>query len=66
MSRIRAVWSGIPEGKRPLESPRLRWDYNIKIDLKLIRWDGVDWVYVAQGRCWWQATAEAKMNRRVP
>jgi hypothetical protein len=27
---------GIPEGKRPGERPRCRWDFNIKIDLREI------------------------------
>jgi hypothetical protein len=30
---------GKPKGKRPLEKPRGRWEYNIKMDLK--KWDGV-------------------------
>jgi hypothetical protein len=33
---------GKPEGKRPLERPRRRWEDNIKIDLREIRWGGVD------------------------
>jgi hypothetical protein len=28
------VLVGIPEGKRPLGRPKLRWEDNIKIDLK--------------------------------
>jgi hypothetical protein len=31
-----------PEGKRPLERPRHRWVDNIKMDLREIRWDGLD------------------------
>jgi hypothetical protein len=34
---------GKPEGKRPLGRPTRRWVDNIKIDLREIRWDGVDW-----------------------
>jgi hypothetical protein len=30
------VWK--PEGRRPLERPRRRWEDNIKIDLKEVRW----------------------------
>jgi hypothetical protein len=33
---------GIPEGKRPLGRPRIRWVDNIKMDLREIGWDGVD------------------------
>jgi hypothetical protein len=35
---------GKPEGKRPLGRPRRRWVNNIKMDLRQIGWDGVDWI----------------------
>jgi hypothetical protein len=38
---------GKPEGKRPLGRPRRRWVDNIKIDLRQIRWDGMDWINLA-------------------
>jgi len=31
-----------PEGKRPLQSYRLRWDNNIRMDLRKMGWEGVD------------------------
>jgi transcription termination factor 2 len=36
-----------PEGKRPLGRPRRRWVDNIKMDLREIGWDGMDWIYLA-------------------
>jgi hypothetical protein len=33
---------GKPEGNRPLGRPRRRWVGNIKMDLREIRWDGLD------------------------
>jgi hypothetical protein len=39
---------------------------NIKIDLREIGWDGVDWVDLAQGRDQWRALVNAVMNLRVP
>jgi hypothetical protein len=33
---------GKPEGRRPLERPRRRWEANIKMDLREIGWGGVD------------------------
>jgi hypothetical protein len=38
------VLVGKPEGKRPLGKPRLRWEDNIKIDLRVNRmgWYGLD------------------------
>jgi hypothetical protein len=37
-----------PEGKRPLGRPKHRWVDNIKIDLREIGWDGMDWIALAQ------------------
>jgi hypothetical protein len=41
---------GKPDGKRPLGRPRRRWVDNIKMDLRVIRLDGVDWIELAQDR----------------
>jgi hypothetical protein len=36
------ILAGKPEGKRPLGRQKCRWVDNIKIDLRDIKWDGVD------------------------
>jgi hypothetical protein len=36
-----------PEGKRPLGRLRRRWVDNIKMDLREIGWDGMDWIDLA-------------------
>jgi len=41
---------GKPGGKRPLGRPRRRWEDNIKMDLKEIKWAGVDWIDLAWDR----------------
>jgi hypothetical protein len=41
---------GKPEGKRPLGRPRRRWVNNIKMDLRKIGWDCMDWIDMAQDR----------------
>jgi hypothetical protein len=35
--------------------PRRRWMDNIKMDLREIGWDGVDWIDMAQDRDQWRA-----------
>jgi hypothetical protein len=45
---------GKPEGKRPLERPRRRWEDGIKMHLGEIGWGGVEWIHVAQGRDRWR------------
>jgi hypothetical protein len=39
-----------PEGKKTLERPRYRWEDNIKMDLREIELEGVDWIHLAQDR----------------
>jgi hypothetical protein len=38
------VLVGKPEGKRPLGSPRRRWENNIKMDLQEVECRGIDWI----------------------
>jgi hypothetical protein len=38
---------GRPEGKRPLERSRRRWEDNIKMDFKEIGIDGLNWIQLA-------------------
>jgi hypothetical protein len=57
---------GKPEGKRPIGRPRRRWVDNIKMDLREIEWDGMDWVDLAQDRDHWRALVNTVMNLRVP
>jgi hypothetical protein len=57
---------GKPEGKRPLGRPRRRCVDNIKIDLREIGWDGMDWITQAQDRDQWRVLVNTVMNLRVP
>jgi hypothetical protein len=41
---------GKSEGKKPLGRPRRKWIDNTRIDLGEIKWNGVDWIDVAQDR----------------
>jgi hypothetical protein len=42
--------TGKPEGKKPLGRPRRSWVDNIKMDLREIGWDGMDWIELAKDR----------------
>jgi hypothetical protein len=57
---------GKPEGKRLLGSTRRKWVDNIKIDLREIGCDGMDWIDLAQGRDQWRPLVNTVMNLRVP
>jgi hypothetical protein len=60
------VLVGKPEGKRPLERPRRRWEDNIKMDLREIRIDGAKLIRLVQDRVQWRAFVNKVMNLRVP
>jgi hypothetical protein len=46
---------GMLEWKKPLGRTRRRWENNISIELREIRWKDVDWVNLAQARGQWRA-----------
>jgi hypothetical protein len=41
---------GKPEGKRPLRRPGRRWEDNVKMHLREIIWEVVDWIHLPQVR----------------
>jgi hypothetical protein len=53
---------GKPDGKRLIGRPRSTWADNIKMDLREIGWDGVDWIDVAQDKDQWRALLKTVMN----
>jgi hypothetical protein len=59
------VLVGKPEGKRPLGRPTRRWKNGIRIDLREIGLEDVDWIRLAQDRDRWQAVVSAVTNFRV-
>jgi hypothetical protein len=56
---------GKPKGKRPLGRPRRRLEGEIGIDLRAIRWDGMDWVDLTQDRDQWRALVNTVMKLGV-
>ena len=63
---VHKVLVGKPEGKRPLERPRRRWEDNIKMNVLQEGCGIVDWIELAQDRDRWRAFVTAVMNLRVP
>jgi hypothetical protein len=56
---------GRSEGKRPLGRPTRRCVNNVKMDLREIRWGGMDWIDLAQDTDQWKALINTEMNLRV-
>jgi hypothetical protein len=57
---------GKPEGKRPLGRRRCRWGDNIKVDLREIGWDGMDWIDLTQDMDQGRALVSTVINLQVP
>jgi hypothetical protein len=55
-----------PEGKIPLEIPRLRWVDNITMDLVEIGLGVLNWIGLAQDRYKWRALVSSVMSLQVP
>ena len=53
---------GRPEGKRPLGRPGRRWEDNIKMDLKEVGCDAMNWMDLAQHQDQWQTYIRVLMN----
>jgi hypothetical protein len=60
------ILMGKPEGKRPLGRLRRRLVDNIKMDLREIGWDCVDWIDMAQDRGQWRTVVNTVLNLQVP
>jgi hypothetical protein len=68
MGEVRAVYRvmvGKPEGKRPLERPRCRWEDNIRMELEEVGCGCEDWIGLAQDRDRWRALVSAVRNLLV-
>jgi hypothetical protein len=57
---------GNPEGMRPLGRSKHRWEDNIKMNLREIGWEVVEWMHLAQDMDKWRALVNAVMNLWVP
>jgi hypothetical protein len=56
---------GKPEGMRLLERTRRRWEDSIKMDIKEIGCESVDWIQCAQDRFEWWAVVNTTMKLRA-
>jgi hypothetical protein len=69
MGEIRSAYRilvGKPERRRPLRRPKRISVDNIKMDLREIGWDGMDWIELAQDRDQWRALVNTVINLWVP
>jgi hypothetical protein len=50
MRNAHKILVGKPEGKRPLGKPRRRWEGNIRMDLRELWQESVNWILPTQGK----------------
>jgi len=43
-------WHVMAEGKISIGRRRRRWEDNIRMDLREVEWESVDWIHLAQDR----------------
>ena len=60
------ILMGRHETTRPLGRTSHRWEDIVKMDLKLIRWEGFDWLHLATDRDQWRDAVSAGINHCVP
>jgi hypothetical protein len=60
------VFTGFWWGNLKERRPRCRWEDNIKMDLREVGCEGMDWIEQVQDRDRWLALVNAVMNLRVP
>jgi len=54
MRNAYSILFGRPEGKRPPTRPGRRWEDNIRMGLREVAWEVVDWLHLAQDRAHWR------------
>jgi hypothetical protein len=56
---------GKPKGKTPLGKTRCRWEDNIRMNLREVVYEDVDWMHMAKDRDQWWALVNTTINLRV-
>jgi hypothetical protein len=60
------VYTGVWwENLREPGKTRCIWEDNTELDVQVVEWEGVDWIYLAQDRDRWRALVNALLNLRV-
>jgi hypothetical protein len=64
MGEMKNAYKTLVGKPKPLERPRHRWEHNVRLDLREIGRESVDWIHLAQDRDQWRAFVDTVMNRQ--
>jgi len=59
------IWLGNLKGKNYSEDRGIVWKINVRIDLREIGWEDVDWMHLTQDSDQWRVLVNTVMNHRV-
>jgi hypothetical protein len=65
MRNVYKILVGKSEGKGPLRKHRQKWEYIIRMNLREIGWEDVDWIHL-KDMDQWQALVKMVMDLQVP
>jgi hypothetical protein len=65
MRNVYNTWVGKREGKRSLGRSRHRWEDHIRVNVREVWWERVDWILLAQDRDQRWVLVSTIMNLRV-
>jgi len=65
MRNIYRILVRTPKGKRPYRIPCSMWEDSIRMNLRELGWEGVNWMHLAQGRDQWRYLVNMVMNLQV-
>jgi hypothetical protein len=63
---IYIIWTGKPDGEKPIRRHRSRWEDIIKMDLWEIGFEGMHFIHMAQDRDWLWALLNIVVKLWVP
>jgi hypothetical protein len=64
-SKVNKVLVGKPDEESLLVRPRSRLEDGVKMDVREMGWQGVEWTHLAEGRDRWRALKNTAMSARI-
>jgi hypothetical protein len=66
MRNLYKVLARKPKGKRPPRRPKHRWEYDIRMYVREVGWEDLDWLHLTQVRDQWRVLVNTVINLWAP